>query len=285
MTRAVRSWLVFGACNLVVVAALVRMSAVVVRLERSELTGSGGDRLPGVAAAGVVAHGLLAVVVPRSRGRAAERRRPAGLRVPAAALCGRLAWRRHLAGGCKERPPPSSGCRPYLRREALAGRGRSRRFPGGREAGSARSDPAPTVVDRGPAGEVEQRVRRPRRLHGAAAAGCGLGRAPGRRVARSAGSGGSGAGLRASRGDRRRGAIPGLRSRLAAAARAIAVRDPRSVPGGGPGARDRGGFAGRRAWTRVGQRPGRAPRAAPGRGRGAGDHRRACGARAWPGSP
>jgi signal transduction histidine kinase len=35
--RAARWWLVFGACNLVVVAALVRTSAVVVRLERSEL--------------------------------------------------------------------------------------------------------------------------------------------------------------------------------------------------------------------------------------------------------
>ena len=37
MRRAARSWLVFGACNLVVVAALVRTSAVVVALERSEL--------------------------------------------------------------------------------------------------------------------------------------------------------------------------------------------------------------------------------------------------------
>jgi len=35
--RTVRFWLVFGACNLVVVAALVRMSAVVVQLERREL--------------------------------------------------------------------------------------------------------------------------------------------------------------------------------------------------------------------------------------------------------
>lgn len=37
MRRAERFWLVFGACNLVVVAALVRTSAVVVQLERSEL--------------------------------------------------------------------------------------------------------------------------------------------------------------------------------------------------------------------------------------------------------
>ena len=37
MRRAVRFWLVFAACNLVVGAALVRISAVVVRLERSEL--------------------------------------------------------------------------------------------------------------------------------------------------------------------------------------------------------------------------------------------------------
>ena len=37
MTRALRFWLVFAACNLVVVAALVRTSAVVVQLERSEL--------------------------------------------------------------------------------------------------------------------------------------------------------------------------------------------------------------------------------------------------------
>jgi len=35
--RSVRFWLVFGACSLVVVAALSRMSAVVVQLERSEL--------------------------------------------------------------------------------------------------------------------------------------------------------------------------------------------------------------------------------------------------------
>ena len=37
MRRAGRWWLVFGACNLVVVAALGRISAVVVQLERSEL--------------------------------------------------------------------------------------------------------------------------------------------------------------------------------------------------------------------------------------------------------
>jgi len=35
--RAARWWLVFGVCNLVVVAALVRISAVVLQLERSEL--------------------------------------------------------------------------------------------------------------------------------------------------------------------------------------------------------------------------------------------------------
>lgn len=37
MRRAARWWFVFGACNLVVIAALARISAVVVALERSEL--------------------------------------------------------------------------------------------------------------------------------------------------------------------------------------------------------------------------------------------------------